>query len=337
MEGNGLSASKVNDVMKESWDYLIVLDACRHDYFKREYENFFQGELENRISLGSATPEWCRKQFEGYFPDIIYISGNPYINSKKSIAGFDAKKHFYKVVDVWDFGWNEELWTVTPEKVTAATLDSIDEFPKKRRIIHYLQPHVPYISPKFKIDLKGAPVITGWRNHALNANLGESTVTRFLKSLADRILRSLRHSIHVLFMKIGLNRQYELRKLFGLPPARPMEATWRLYGVEGLKEAYSENLKIVLEHVTVLCTEILRHKPSAQIVVTADHGDLLGENGNFDHYPGSKNLVLLEVPWLKVKSIKNSGIHTSFAKPVEMSYKIRLKEKIKRLKKSGKI
>jgi hypothetical protein len=336
----GCPASKINDVMKESWDYLIVLDACRHDYFKREYEKFFQGELENRISLGSATPEWCRKQFKGYFPDIIYISGNPYINSKKAIAGFDAKKHFYKVIDVWDFGWNEELWTVTPEKITAVTLNSIDEFPKKRRIIHYLQPHVPYISPKFKINLKGAPVITGWRNNALNANLGESKVERYLKSLADRIVRGLKHSIHVLFMKIGLSRQYELRKLFGLPPARPMEATWRLYGVEGLREAYSENLKIVLEHVTVLCTEILRHKPSAQIVVTADHGDLLGENGNFDHYPGSKDLVLLEVPWLKVKSIKNSAItqlHTSFSKPVEGSYKTRLKEKIKRVKKAGKI
>ena len=68
-------APKINDVMKESWDYLIVLDACRHDYFKLEYEKFFQGELENRISLGSATPEWCRKQFKGYFPDVIYVSG----------------------------------------------------------------------------------------------------------------------------------------------------------------------------------------------------------------------------------------------------------------------
>ena len=110
----GCSLLKVNDVMKESWDYLIVLDACRYDYFKLEYEKFFHGELENRVSLGSATPEWCRKQFKKYFSDVVYVSGNPYINSKTAIAGFDAKKHFHKVIDVWDFGWSEELWNSVP-------------------------------------------------------------------------------------------------------------------------------------------------------------------------------------------------------------------------------
>jgi hypothetical protein len=82
---------------------------------------------------------------------------------------------------------------------------------------------------------------------------------------------------------------------------------WRTYGVEGLREAYSENLKIVLEHATTLCVKILQHNPSARIVVTSDHGDFLGENGNFDHYPGSKDSLLLEVPWLKVKNTKNVG------------------------------
>jgi hypothetical protein len=301
------SLPKVNDVMRESWDYLIVLDACRYDYFKLEYEKFFNGELENRMSLGSATPEWCRKQFKGYFPDVVYVSGNPYINSKTAIAGFDAKKHFYKVIDVWDFGWSEELWTVTPENVTAATLNSIAKFPKKRVIIHYLQPHVPYISPKFQVDLNGAPVITGWRSHVQNTNLGESKVKKYLKTLANRLLNTLVNKTHALFIKIGLNHKYKMRKRLGLPPARPMEAMWRTYGVEGLREAYSENLKIVLEHATTLCVKILQHNPSARIVVTSDHGDFLGENGNFDHYPGSKDSLLLEVPWLKVKNTKNVG------------------------------
>jgi hypothetical protein len=301
----GRLSLKVNDVLKEPWDYLIVLDACRYHYFKLEYEKFFHGELENRMSLGSATPEWCRKQFKGYFPDIIYVSGNPYINSKTEVAGFDAKKHFRRIIDVWNFGWNEKLWTVTPENVTAATVNLIGKFPKKRVITHYLQPHVPYISPKFNVNLRGAPVITGWRNHVLNSSLEESKVKKYLKTLANKFLTILVNKIHALFIKIGLNHKYKLRKLFGLPPARPMEAMWRLHGLKGLRKAYSENLTIVLEHVTTLCIKILQHNPSAQIVVTSDHGDLLGENGNFDHYSGSKDSLLLEVPWLKVKNTKN--------------------------------
>ena len=298
---------KVNDAMKESWNYLLVLDACRYDYFEREYQKFFHGELENRMSLGSATPEWCRNQFKGYFSDVVYVSGNPYINSKTAIAGFNAKKHFYKVIDVWDFGWSEELLTVTPEQVSAATLNSISEFPKKRIIIHYLQPHVPYISPKFKTDLDGAPVITGWRNNVQKTNLGESKIKKYLKTLTNKILNALLNNAHVIFIKIGLEHKYKVRQLLGLPPARPMEAMWRTYGVKGLREAYSENLKIVLENATKLCIEILQHDPSAQIVVTSDHGDFLGENGNFDHYSGSKHPLLLEVPWLKVKNTKNVG------------------------------
>lgn len=335
----GCSSLKVNDVMKESWDYLIVLDACRYDYFNQAYEKFFQGKLENRKSLGSATPEWCRNQFIGYFPDVVYVSGNPYINSKAAINGFDAKKHFYKVLDVWDFGWSEELWTAAPENIAASTLDSINKFPNKRVIIHYLQPHVPYISPKFKIDLKGAPVISGWRSYALNSDLEKSRIKKYLKTLGNELLAILEHKIHLIFVKIGLKHQYELRKLLDLPPLRPMEATWRRYGLEGVREAYKENLRIVLEHATALCIKILRHNPSARIVVTSDHGEFLGENGNFDHYPGSKNSLLLEVPWLKVENAKNVEITTSTCSTdaVNNDYKAALKEKLKKMKKTGKI
>jgi hypothetical protein len=75
-------------------------------------------------------------------------------------------------------------------------------------------------------------------------------------------------------------------------------------------------------------------------VVTSDHGEFLGENGNFDHHPGSKNPLLLEVPWLKVENAKNVGTTLSYAcstEPVAEDYRTVLKEKLRRLKKSGKI
>lgn len=82
-------------------------------------------------------------------------------------------------------------------------------------------------------------------------------------------------------------QRLELLKINGscesdwLPPASPMDALRRRYGVNDLRRAYRENLIIVLEHVTRLCYELLHYKPAGQIVITADHGELLGEKGRY--------------------------------------------------------
>jgi len=63
---------KILNIMEEEWDYLIILDACRYDYFSAFWKNYFDGELEKRVSLGSCMLEWCLKSFKGYYP-VIYI------------------------------------------------------------------------------------------------------------------------------------------------------------------------------------------------------------------------------------------------------------------------
>ena len=58
-------------IMEEKWDYLIVLDACRYDYFK-EYNNILEGHLEKKLSCASCTYEWLEKNFSGkYFSDTV--------------------------------------------------------------------------------------------------------------------------------------------------------------------------------------------------------------------------------------------------------------------------
>jgi len=318
--------AKIISVMEENWDYLIILDACRYDYFTAVWKNYFDGELEKRVSLGSGTLEWCLESFKGYYPDVIYISGNPYINSKVEIKGFNARRHFYKVIDVWDFGWDKELGTVPPENVNKITLSLVRKFTQKRFIIHYLQPHAPYISREFKTigfpnpDPKYGQVLTGIQAYRAKEHF-EALVNLFGNLLVKaKIIKHL----------------WELREWLGLPPASPMDAVRRKYGVNGLRKAYRENLRIVLEHVAKLCDELLRHKPSARIVITSDHGELLGENGKYSH--GIEDPYTLEVPWLRVKTVKrrafDEDIHllTRFTKPATESYKEKLKEKIKKLK-----
>ena len=58
-----------------------------------------------------------------------------------------------------------------------------------------------------------------------------------------------------------------------------MDAIRRIYGVKGLRKAYLENLRLVLEHVAVLMDRALKINPSAKVIITADHGELLGEEG----------------------------------------------------------
>ena len=101
-------------------EFLVILDACRYDYFKEVYREYFDNNnLKKAISPARSTPEWLDKTFDTYYDDIIYISGNPWINSiviDKNLK-FHAKKHFYKVVDVWNFGWDNNLGTIHPRKI----------------------------------------------------------------------------------------------------------------------------------------------------------------------------------------------------------------------------
>ena len=86
---------KLAHIMQEDWDYLIILDACRYDYFEKFYGQYLSGKLEKRLSLGSSTREWRDRNFTGKYDDTIYISANPFINSVKAVFGFLGADHFH--------------------------------------------------------------------------------------------------------------------------------------------------------------------------------------------------------------------------------------------------
>jgi len=131
-------------VVKEEWDNLIILDACRYDYFKDEYSKYLKGRLNKKNSLGGTTEEWLRKNFDKK-NDIVYISANPFINNLKRKGQFWSS-NFYKVVSLWNLAWDEELGTVKPERMVKEANKIIKKYPSKRKIIHFIQPHTPYIT-----------------------------------------------------------------------------------------------------------------------------------------------------------------------------------------------
>jgi len=126
----------VTDHFSESWDVLVVLDACRYDAFAAVSD--LEGDLEARLSPASATKEWYRELVAGEeFYDTVYVAANPRITPHED--------RFHHVDHVWDWGWDEELKVTPPDVVTEAATAAYERFPDKRLVVHYMQPHRPYI------------------------------------------------------------------------------------------------------------------------------------------------------------------------------------------------
>ena len=136
-----LSKNKGVYVVDKEWDNLIILDACSFELFG-EYikkNKGLTGNLRKVVSRGSSTPEFLLENFgKGNFKDIVYISSNPFI--KKIL-----KKPFYDEVSLWLDLWDDDKKTVLPEDVVKKSMQVIKTYKNKKFIIHFMQPHCPFI------------------------------------------------------------------------------------------------------------------------------------------------------------------------------------------------
>ncbi|KOX95931.1 hypothetical protein AMR74_13345 [Halorubrum tropicale] len=223
------------DIFTQDWDNLLILDACRYDYFADQSD--LDGTLSTRISRASATREWVGANFtDRQLHDVVYVSANP--NYRKVADEIGAEVHAY--IDVWrdDTLVGEENTIVPPETVTEHALSAAEEYPNKRLLVHYVQPHYPFIGP------------TGKEHFDPTATLKE------------------------------VSAKYDLTD-------------------DRLDRAYRENLDFVLDEA-----ERLLEKLHGKTVVSADHGELLGERLSplplraYGHPNGVYVDELVEVPWL---------------------------------------
>lgn len=140
---------------KADWDILCILDGCRYDSF--EQVNWLPGQLSARISHGSCTPDWAQAEIKGDQSDVVYISANPYVSEYFFSEEWGREQPFFHLEEVWDTGWSEELKTVLPETVINAAKKLIKKHPDKKFVLHFMQPHHPFIGKK-RIDEK-----SGWQ------------------------------------------------------------------------------------------------------------------------------------------------------------------------------
>lgn len=119
------------------WDNLVILDACRYDIF--EAYNPFDEPVQKVQSNASHTTDFLDRNLTGNQSDTVYITASPQVTKYES--------RFHDVIHVWQDKWDSELRTVLPQSVTEASINTIGKYNDKKIVIHYMQPHYPFIGP----------------------------------------------------------------------------------------------------------------------------------------------------------------------------------------------
>ena len=245
------------DMMAQDWDDLIILDACRVDYFEAQHE--FEESSDRVVSPGKRSWEFMQKTFVGkQFHDTIYITSNPYATRLADDTFFKTEY----LIDEWD----DEIGTIHPEDVSQAALDAHKKYPDKRLILHFMQPHRPYLGPTAE-ELRERVDLKGYRNEGDGLQIW------------------------------GAVKEGKV-------------------SVDEVRQAYSESLDVVLNVVEEFLAEI-----DGKSVITADHGEMLGErvfpftSRVWGHSEGFSTPTLRYVPWLEIEADLRRDVTSS--SPVE--------------------
>lgn len=155
------------NVLYEDWDNLLILDACRYDTFAEMHS--LPGTLEKRISLGANTYEWLRGTFDGReLLDTVYVTANPQLYRIKQ-GLYDVEQPidvtFHDTIEVWNDGWDDEFRTVRPETAAEAAREAHAANPYKRLIVHFIQPHFPFIGPTGREHFDLNHLNFNWEDH----------------------------------------------------------------------------------------------------------------------------------------------------------------------------
>lgn len=129
------------DIMKEDWDNLIILDACRADIFKQLCS--VDERVEEKRAIAPRTPLFIERTFaDEQYHDTVYITSNPHV---ERIAG---EHTFHNLHQLWKQSWSDKYQSVLPKDVTRQAKKIAERYPHKKLIIHYMQPHEPFIGER---------------------------------------------------------------------------------------------------------------------------------------------------------------------------------------------
>jgi hypothetical protein len=249
---NGYRYGEGVDVMSEDWDNLLILDACRYDYFQRVHDLY--GELRTATSKGKTSWEFLERNFQGRdLHDTIYVTANTFHDDLDQDVFFTIESTLENETEYGE-GWEQGIDQVHPQRVVDLAREVHERYPHKRLIVHFMQPHQPFI---------------GETADQLRATVPDDAAPEGYEEFKQ-------DHIHY-----HLAREYVT--------------------VEQFRQAYEETLEFVLEYVEELLSTL-----GGKSVITADHGELLGERvlgrQTYGHNSKWDCPELREVPWFVVEA-----------------------------------
>ena len=219
------------NIYERDWDAAIILDTCRVDALEQledEYE--FITDVETVWSVGSSTPEWLINTFTTKWEEQIRRT------TRVSANGFDdyilVRQSDPPELDEAPFAWpnfsrvahtefdhlevlyqgdfhDERLSTVPPDEVTKRAIALGREHDWDRIMLHYIQPHAPYIADKLRnkkslSKIESRPMwalrsgridkATGWEMYLNNLRLALDGVGTLLENLdAQEVILTADH------------------------------------------------------------------------------------------------------------------------------------------------
>lgn len=130
----------------EDWDNLLILDACRYDTFVDAAPSFdLPGRLESRVSRGSSTAEYVHGNIHGHsLRDTVYVTATTMLYREGSLND-NVELDLFEIVDVWEDSIDHGEFGILPETMAREGLDALSEYSDKRIVVHFIQPHIPFI------------------------------------------------------------------------------------------------------------------------------------------------------------------------------------------------
>jgi len=140
----GWHVPRGTNVYEREWDLLVILDACRVDLLREVAGDYdFLTGVESVESVGSMSEEWMAKTFTGEHGEEIRETA--YVTANVFSAEVLEATPFRVLDEVWRYGWSDEEGTVPPGPVTDRAIAVAREHDPERQIVHYMQPHHPFV------------------------------------------------------------------------------------------------------------------------------------------------------------------------------------------------
>jgi hypothetical protein len=133
------------NVYDRDWDVLVLLDCATIDMMTDVADEYpFVDNVGEHTSTGTCSDEWMRHTFTASHREEM--ARTLHVTANTSSDRHLRDDRFLHLEEVWRDGWDETLGTIPARAVTDRAIRLHRELDPDRTIVHYMQPHLPFVT-----------------------------------------------------------------------------------------------------------------------------------------------------------------------------------------------